>query len=50
VFDVPAGVVTESIEPLVRALAGTEIRELLSSKPSLEELFLADYGAEAAVA
>ena len=33
-----------SIEPLVDALAGTGVRELLSREPSLEELFLAHYG------
>ncbi len=33
-----------SIEPLVEALAGTGVRELLSREPSLEELFLAHYG------
>jgi len=32
------------IEPLVGALAGTGVRELLSREPSLEELFLAHYG------
>jgi ABC-2 type transport system ATP-binding protein len=32
------------IEPLVNALAGTGVRELLSREPSLEELFLAHYG------
>ena len=31
-------------EPLVDALAGTGVRELLSREPSLEELFLAHYG------
>lgn len=36
--------VTGSIEPLLRALAGAGVRELLSAKPSLEELFLAHYG------
>ena len=30
--------------PLVEALAGTGVRELLSREPSLEELFLAHYG------
>jgi ABC-2 type transport system ATP-binding protein len=34
-----------SIEPLLAALAGTGVRELLSREPSLEELFLAHYGA-----
>ncbi|HUO48869.1 MAG TPA: ABC transporter ATP-binding protein [Acidimicrobiales bacterium] len=32
------------IEPLVDALAGTGVRELLSREPSLEELSLAHYG------
>jgi ABC-2 type transport system ATP-binding protein len=36
------------IEPLVDALAGTGVRELLSREPSLEELFLAHYGADGA--
>jgi ABC-2 type transport system ATP-binding protein len=36
-----------SIEPLVQALASTHVRELLSREPSLEELFLARYGASA---
>jgi ABC-2 type transport system ATP-binding protein len=36
-----------SIEPLVQALASTHVRELLSREPSLEELFLARYGAPA---
>jgi len=34
------------IEPLVEALAGTGLRELLSREPSLEELFLAHYGTD----
>jgi ABC-2 type transport system ATP-binding protein len=38
--------VTGSIEPLLRVLADAGVRELLSQKPSLEELFLAHYGAE----
>ena len=33
-----------SVEPLIDALAGTGVRELLSREPSLEELFLAHYG------
>jgi ABC-2 type transport system ATP-binding protein len=33
-----------SVEPLLNALAGSGIRELLSHEPSLEELFLAHYG------
>jgi ABC-2 type transport system ATP-binding protein len=32
------------IEPLVDALGGTGVRQLLSREPSLEELFLAHYG------
>jgi ABC-2 type transport system ATP-binding protein len=32
------------IEPLIDALAGTGVRELVSREPSLEELFLAHYG------
>ena len=38
--------VTGSVEPLLRVLADAGVRELLSTKPSLEELFLAHYGAE----
>jgi ABC-2 type transport system ATP-binding protein len=38
--------VTGSIGPLLRALSGAGVRELLSTKPSLEELFLSHYGAE----
>ena len=34
-----------SIEPLLRVLAAAEVRDLISTKPSLEELFLAHYGA-----
>ena len=37
-----------SIEPLIEALAGTGLRELLSREPSLEELFLAHYGPDGA--
>ncbi len=37
--------VVGSIEPLLRVLATAGVRELLSSRPSLEELFLAHYGA-----
>ena len=33
-----------SIDPLISALAGTGVRQLLSREPSLEELFLAQYG------
>lgn len=36
------------MEPLIAALAGTGVRELLSHEPSLEELFLAYYGTDAA--
>ncbi len=33
------------VEPLLKVLAAFEVRELLSREPSLEELFLAHYGA-----
>jgi ABC-2 type transport system ATP-binding protein len=33
-----------SVEPLLKVLAGSGVRELLSREPSLEELFLAHYG------
>ena len=33
-----------SIDPLLKALATTDVTELLSREPSLEELFLAQYG------
>ena len=36
------------IEPLIDALVGTGVRELLSREPSLEELFLAHYGPDGA--
>jgi ABC-2 type transport system ATP-binding protein len=36
--------VTGSVQPLLQLLAGAGVRELLSAKPSLEELFLAHYG------
>jgi polyether ionophore transport system ATP-binding protein len=36
--------VTGSMEPLLEALCGHEVRELLSARPSLEELFLSHYG------
>ena len=39
-----------SIEPLIEAMAGTGVRQLLSREPSLEELFLAHYGHDGAVA
>jgi hypothetical protein len=32
------------VAPLVRALAPTDITELISREPSLEELFLSHYG------
>jgi ABC-2 type transport system ATP-binding protein len=34
------------IEPLLAALAGVRVRHLVSREPSLEELFLAHYGAD----
>jgi len=37
--------VTGSMEPLLRALSGAGVRDLLSTKPSLEQLFLSHYGA-----
>ncbi|HVW34956.1 MAG TPA: ABC transporter ATP-binding protein [Acidimicrobiia bacterium] len=37
--------VTGSIEPLLRTLADAGVRRLVSREPSLEELFLAHYGA-----
>jgi ABC-2 type transport system ATP-binding protein len=37
--------VTGSMEPFLHALAGTDVRRLISREPSLEELFLAHYGA-----
>ncbi len=37
--------VTGSIEPLLRVLAHAGVHDLLSTRPSLEELFLAHYGA-----
>jgi ABC-2 type transport system ATP-binding protein len=33
-----------SIDPLLKALAGVHVNELLSREPTLEELFLAQYG------
>jgi ABC-2 type transport system ATP-binding protein len=36
-----------SIEPLLKVLADAGVRELLSREPSLEELFLAQYGQSA---
>jgi ABC-2 type transport system ATP-binding protein len=38
--------VSGSIEPLLRVLSAAGVRELLSAKPSLEELFLSHYGAQ----
>jgi len=35
---------TGSVEPLMRVFAAAGVRELLSTKPSLEELFLSRYG------
>jgi ABC-2 type transport system ATP-binding protein len=37
--------VSGTIEPLLKVLAGSGVRELLSREPSLEEIFLAHYGA-----
>ena len=42
--------VSGPMQPLVAALAGVGVRHLLSREPSLEELFLAHYGAERDVA
>src|SRR5208282_3646148 len=36
-----------SVEPLLKVLASSRVHELLSREPSLEELFLAQYGASA---
>ena len=36
--------VTGSIEPLLKILAAADVRDLLSTRPSLEELFLSHYG------
>ena len=36
--------VTGSVEPLLKVLAGSQVTQLLSRQPSLEELFLALYG------
>ncbi|HMC08586.1 MAG TPA: ABC transporter ATP-binding protein, partial [Actinomycetota bacterium] len=36
-----------SIEPLLKVLAASGVRHLVSREPSLEELFLAHYGAAA---
>jgi ABC-2 type transport system ATP-binding protein len=37
-----------SVEPLLKVLAASGVHELLSHEPSLEELFLAHYGADGA--
>jgi ABC-2 type transport system ATP-binding protein len=37
--------VTGSIQPLLEVLASAHVRDFLSTRPSLEELFLAHYGA-----
>jgi polyether ionophore transport system ATP-binding protein len=42
--------VSGSMQPLLSALAQAGVRELLSTEPSLEELFLSHYGAQAAAA
>jgi len=34
-----------SVEPLLAVLAGAGVSQMLSREPSLEELFLAHYGA-----
>ena len=34
------------VEPLLKVLAGAGVTELLSREPSLEELFLAQYGGD----
>jgi ABC-2 type transport system ATP-binding protein len=39
--------VSGSIQPLLAVLAESGVRELLSAQPSLEELFLSHYGADA---
>jgi ABC-2 type transport system ATP-binding protein len=39
-----------SVEPLLKVLAAAGVHELLSREPSLEELFLAHYGPQAATA
>jgi ABC-2 type transport system ATP-binding protein len=38
------------MDPLLKAVAGANVRELLSREPSLEEIFLAHYGSDAAAA
>ena len=39
--------VTGTIQPLLRVVSNAAVRELVSTKPSLEELFLAHYGGQA---
>jgi ABC-2 type transport system ATP-binding protein len=34
------------VEPLLQAIAGHQVRQLLSQEPSLEQLFLAEYGTQ----
>lgn len=41
--------VTGPVQPLLAALAGSEVRHLIATEPSLEELFLTRYGAGGAV-
>jgi ABC-2 type transport system ATP-binding protein len=42
--------VSGSIQPLLSSLVQANVRELLSTQPSLEELFLSHYGGDAAAA
>jgi ABC-2 type transport system ATP-binding protein len=42
--------VSGSIQPLLSVITPAGVRELLSSEPSLEELFLAHYGSQGAAA
>lgn len=44
------GQVADPVRPLLAALAGSDVRHLLAREPSLEELFLAHYGADTAAA
>ncbi len=41
--------ITGSIEPLLQRLSRYHVRELLSAKPSLEELFLSHYGSDGGI-
>lgn len=34
------------VDPLLQAIAGHPVRQFLSEEPSLEQLFLAEYGAQ----